>query len=79
MSRGNAGPLLAVRNMLPSTVPVNAEALNHSSPSVTDAENWLALGAGALLLTTGASRRLVVEACLAVSSTPLLYRGAARA
>ena len=40
-----------------------------------DAENWLALGTGALLLLVGASRRSTVGACLAVSSAPLLYRG----
>jgi hypothetical protein len=53
----SAGPLpvLVVRKMLPSTVPMNAEALYHSAPSVADAENWLALGTGALLLIVGAS------------------------
>ena len=35
----------------------------------------MALGAGALLLLAGASRRSAIGACLAVSSTPLLYRG----
>ena len=43
--------------------------------SLADAENWLALGTGALLLLVGASRRSAVGACLAVSSAPLLYRG----
>jgi uncharacterized membrane protein len=43
--------------------------------SLADAENWLAFGAGALLLLVGASRRSAVGACLAVSSAPLLYRG----
>ncbi|HET9370662.1 MAG TPA: SRPBCC family protein [Vicinamibacterales bacterium] len=43
--------------------------------SLADAEAWLALGAGALLLIAGASRRSVVGTCLAVSSAPLLYRG----
>jgi uncharacterized membrane protein len=52
-----------------------AEALNEPSPSVADAENWLALGTGAFLLIAGASRRSVVGACFAVSSAPLLYRG----
>ena len=54
---------------------MDAEALHDRSPSLADAENWLALGAGALLLLVGASRRSTVGACLAVSSAPLLYRG----
>ena len=58
-----------------STVPMNAEAVYEPSPSVADAENWLALGTGALLLIVGASRRSVSGACLAASSLPLLYRG----
>ena len=45
------------------------------SISLADAENWLALGTGALLLLVGASRRSAVGACIAVSSAPLLYRG----
>jgi uncharacterized membrane protein len=40
-----------------------------------DAEDWLALATGALLLLVGASRRSVSGACLAASSAPLLYRG----
>jgi hypothetical protein len=64
-----------VRNMLFSTVTMNAESLDARSPSLADAENWLAFGAGALLLLTGASRRSTAGACLAVSSIPLLYRG----
>jgi uncharacterized membrane protein len=54
---------------------MNAQALYEPSPSVADAENWLALGAGALLLIAGASRRSVAGACFAVTSVPLLYRG----
>jgi uncharacterized membrane protein len=61
--------------MLLSTVPMNANALYEPSPSVADAENWLALGTGALLLIVGASRRSLIGACLAASSAPLLYRG----
>ena len=61
--------------MLLSTSPMDAEALHDRSTSLADAENWLALGAGALLLLVGASRRSAVGACLAVSSAPLLYRG----
>jgi uncharacterized membrane protein len=45
------------------------------SLSLAQAENWLALGAGALLLLAGASRRSTVGAGLAVASAPLLYRG----
>jgi uncharacterized membrane protein len=55
---------------------MDAERVFDRSPSLTNAENWLALGAGALLLLVGASRRSAVGACLAVSSAPLLYRGA---
>jgi uncharacterized membrane protein len=54
---------------------MNAEALYEPTPSVADAEDWLALGTGAILLIVGASRRSVGGACLAASSVPLLYRG----
>jgi uncharacterized membrane protein len=50
-------------------------ALRERPVSLSDAENWLALGAGAALLLAGAFRRSAVGACLAASSTPLLYRG----
>jgi len=53
---------------------MNAD-LYERSPSVSEAEHWLALGTGALLLIVGASRRSVMGACLATSSVPLLYRG----
>jgi uncharacterized membrane protein len=55
--------------------PMNVEALSPRGPSLADAENWMALGAGALLLIVGASRRSPIGAALAVSATPLLYRG----
>jgi uncharacterized membrane protein len=61
--------------MLPATVAMHAEALYEPTPSVADAENWMALGTGALLLIIGASRRSIGGACLAASSVPLLYRG----
>lgn len=54
---------------------MDGEPLHHRSPSVADAENWLAIGAGAVLLLVGASRRSAAGLCLAVASTPLLYRG----
>jgi len=54
---------------------MNDETLCDRSPSVADAEKLLALGAGALLLFVGVSRRSTVGACLAMSSAPLLYRG----
>jgi uncharacterized membrane protein len=54
---------------------MDAEALDDRSPSLADAEQWLALGVGALLLLVGASRRSTAGACLAMSSAPLLYRG----
>jgi uncharacterized membrane protein len=54
---------------------MHAEAVYETSPSVSDAENWLALSVGALLLIVGASRRSPGGACLAASAAPLLYRG----
>ena len=51
------------------------EARYDRSLSLADAEAWLALGAGVLLLAVAASRRPPVGACLAASSAPLLYRG----
>jgi len=45
--------------------------------SLRDAESWLALGAGAVLLLVGASRRSASGALVAASSAPLLYRGVA--
>jgi uncharacterized membrane protein len=44
-------------------------------PSRTDADNWIALGAGTLMLMVAASRRSIPGVCLAIASTPLLYRG----
>ena len=52
---------------------MNPEALYERSPSVSDAEHWLALDYGALLLIVDASRRSVMGACLAATSMPLLY------
>lgn len=43
--------------------------------SVADAEDWIALGAGAVLLFVGTSRRSALGNWLALSSAPLLYRG----
>jgi len=54
---------------------MNAESLRDRSTSLADAESWFAIGAGALLLLVGASRRSAVGACVAASSAPLLYRG----
>ena len=54
---------------------MDAEVLSHRTPSLADAEDLLALGAGALLLFVGASRRSAAGAALAVSAAPLLYRG----
>ena len=48
---------------------------NDRSLSLAQAENWLALGAGALFLLVGASRRSTGGAGLVVASAPLLYRG----
>jgi len=54
---------------------METEALYDRSPSIGDVEDWLALGAGTFLLVAGVFRRSAIGACLAVSSTPLLYRG----
>lgn len=54
---------------------MDADRLYDRTTSLNDAENRLALGSGALLPLVGASRRSVVGALLAASSTPLLYRG----
>jgi uncharacterized membrane protein len=74
-NRYSADPSALVRKMLLSTLPMDAESFYDRSTSLADAENWLALGAGVLILLVGASRRSAVGACLAVSSAPLLYRG----
>jgi uncharacterized membrane protein len=50
-------------------------ARHDRSTSLSTAENWFALGTGALLLLVGASRRSAVGASLAVASAPLFYRG----
>ena len=48
----------------------------HDRPlSLSETEDWLALGSGALLLLVGATRRSALGALLAASSAPLLYRG----
>jgi uncharacterized membrane protein len=54
---------------------MEAEAHYRQSTSLSNAEDWLALGTGALLLLVGASRRSAVGTYLAVSAAPLLYRG----
>ena len=51
------------------------ETLHGRRAALGDVENWLALGAGALLFLAGASRRSATGACVAASSVPLLYRG----
>ena len=54
---------------------MDVDALDDGFASLADAETWLALGTGALLLIVGASRRSTMGTCLVVSSAPLLYRG----
>ncbi len=64
--------------MLFFAIPMDANALYDrydDPPTLADAENWLALGAGALFLLLGTSRRSTAGACLVVASAPLLYRG----
>jgi hypothetical protein len=70
-----AGSFALVHNMLLTPTPMDVDALYERSPSLANAENWLVLGTGALLLVVGASRRSVVGASLAMSSAPLLYLG----
>jgi hypothetical protein len=45
---------------------MNGEAVSPRAPSLADAKNWMAFGAGALLLMVGASRRSPIGAALAV-------------
>jgi uncharacterized membrane protein len=47
----------------------------YDGSTLSDAEDWLALGSGALFLLVGASRRSAIGAFLAAASAPLLYRG----
>jgi len=54
---------------------MDALTLPYRSPALADAEDWLALGTGAIVLLVGASRRSVAGALLAAASAPLLYRG----
>ena len=54
---------------------MDADSVYGGTISLRDAENWLALGSGALLLLVGASRRSAVGTLLAASSAPLLFRG----
>ena len=54
---------------------MDAHPTHDRTTSLSDAENWFALGSGALLLLVGASRRSAVGALVAASSAPLLYRG----
>jgi uncharacterized membrane protein len=49
--------------------------VDHRAPSLSDAEDWLALSTGAALLLAGASRRSTGGAILTAASAPLLYRG----
>ena len=49
--------------------------MNTTSAPLSEATNWFALGAGAVLLLMGASRRSVFWTCFAISAAPLLYRG----
>src|SRR5215207_9693742 len=58
-----------------SRLRMDAAPLSNSPASRSDAEQWFALGAGALLLMVGASRRSAYGACLTAASAPLLYRG----
>jgi len=54
---------------------MHADTTYYPSPSLGEAEDWLALGSGALLLLVGASRKSTLSPYLAIASVPLLYRG----
>ena len=54
---------------------MDASTRDDRQSTLADAEDWLALGSGALLLLAGASRRSAVGALVAATSAPLLYRG----
>jgi uncharacterized membrane protein len=54
---------------------MEAKTIHDRSLSLSETEDWLALGSGALLLLVGATRRSALGALLAASSAPLLYRG----
>jgi uncharacterized membrane protein len=54
---------------------MDASPLYDRSPRLSDAEDWLALGGGAVLLLAGASRRSVAGALLAAAPAPLPFRG----
>src|SRR6187551_2525710 len=54
---------------------MDTAALHDRPTTLAEAETWLALGTGALLLLVASSRRNAIGACLAASSAPLLYRG----
>jgi hypothetical protein len=54
---------------------MDAHPTHDRTTSLSDAENWFALGSGALLLLVGVSRRSAVGTLVAASSAPLLYRG----
>ena len=73
-SRCGAALSTLVRNML-SALLMATDARYGRPSSLHDAENWLALSTGALLLLVGASRRSVGGTLMAMSSAPLLYRG----
>lgn len=60
-----------------TSMAMDVERLSVGASSLRDAEDWLALSGGALLLVVGASRRSALGALVAVSSLPLLYRGVA--
>jgi uncharacterized membrane protein len=54
---------------------MNSDRRFGGTSTLSDAETFLALGTGALVLLVGSSRRSAIGALLAVSSVPLLYRG----
>jgi uncharacterized membrane protein len=54
---------------------METEAIYGRHTTLANAEKWLALGAGTLMLVAAVSRRSKGGALLAASSAPLLYRG----
>lgn len=56
-------------------VAMRANTTPATATSLSDAQSWLSVGVGALLLAFGMSRRSTLGTCVAISSIPLLYRG----
>jgi uncharacterized membrane protein len=67
--------ILGMQRAYTRVMHADVDVFPDSATSLRDAESLLALGTGMFLLLVGASRHSRLGACLAVSSTPLLFRG----